>query len=100
MVPTPATRASGGLLGLITQYQQLVFRDGELGVGAALTIGKFDFKHAGCQGPHDRAHLAAQQTLVGQIAGPARGSLRRRIGGPIFPKTRIPATFPPRHGAL
>lgn len=65
----PAIRGSGGLLGLVMEDQKLVFRDGELGVGAALVIGEFDFKHTRCQGLNDRANLAAQQPLVGQIAG-------------------------------
>ena len=65
----PATRGSGGPLGLVMQYQKLVFRDGELGVGAALVVGEFDFKHTGCQYLNNRANLAAQQPLVGQIAG-------------------------------
>ncbi len=62
-------RGSGGLLGLVMEHQQLVLGDGELGVGASLIIGEFDLEDTGRQCLNDRAHLAAQQPFVGEIAG-------------------------------
>ena len=65
----PMIRGSGGLLGLVMEQQQLVLGDDELGIGASLIIGEFDFEDTGRQSLNDRAHLAAQQPFIGKIAG-------------------------------
>ena len=49
--------------------QQLVFLKRQLCVRLALLVGKLDLENAGRKHFNDSAHLAATQSLIGNVAG-------------------------------